>query len=155
ASLEKCLVEVVHCVEIFYVAQIYGREHHVGEVHIGLLQSIQQVPHGLPELQIEILSHNSLPGNKSIFCGKVQCVSVKNSWACRCARRHIARANRFALRKISASNASEDDVASIGQGNHLNCSPPRCVAELEICLINVPHSIVLPAHAHVWVHPKN
>jgi hypothetical protein len=60
--LEELAVEIVHLPVILHLPQINGAEDNVGEIHVDLFQTVQEISHGLPQLQIEERRDHALAG---------------------------------------------------------------------------------------------
>ena len=70
-ALKKLAVYRVHSIGVLYLAQIDSSENNIGEIHVSFLQSIQEIAHGLPQLQLKVGRDYSLIRNEAIFSREI------------------------------------------------------------------------------------
>src|ERR1700757_1835343 len=64
---EEFSVQRVHAIFILYLTKVDGAENNVGKIHVGLLEAIEKIAHGLTKLQIEVRRNDALAGNEPVF----------------------------------------------------------------------------------------
>src|ERR1700761_4711802 len=106
-ALKELAVYRVHSSGILHLAQIDGTENNIGEIHVSFLQSIQQIAHGLPQLQLKIRRDYSLIRNEAIFSREIQSIAIEYAGAGGGAGGHISWPDRFAFAEVCSGDATK------------------------------------------------
>src|ERR1700753_4057426 len=152
-ALKELAVCRVHSIGVRHLAQIDGTKNNIREIHVGFLQSIQKIAHGLSQLQLKVGRDYSLIWNEAIFSREIQRVAIKNAGAGGGAGGHISRPDRFAFVEVCSGYTTKYNVIPFRKTDNLDGPAARCIAEFKITRVNLAHDIVLPTDAHVGIHP--